>query len=109
MHRRNSRFGGFGVTDRKQENLSETVFQRGFALLCPFCFGLLERKTSHEPAFAGISRELYLHPPTPERGEWGRCGRVIVANNTKRKKQPVWTAFLRLSGKREFNPIVLTI
>ena len=48
-------------------------------------------------------------PPAPERGAWGRLGGVIVSNE---KKQPIWTAFLRLNGKREFNlcsPIILRL
>ena len=45
MYHRNSRFWGLDIMDRKQENLSETAFQRGFSLLCPFCFGRLERKS----------------------------------------------------------------
>ena len=45
MYHRNSRFWGLDIMDRKQENLSETAFQIGFSLLCPFRFGLLERKS----------------------------------------------------------------
>ena len=52
----------------------------------------LERKTRLEPAFAGISRELYLHPQPLE----GGSGVVRASHRVKRKKQPVWTAFLSL-------------
>ena len=45
MYHRNSRFWGLDIMDRKQENLFETLFQRGFSLLCPFRFGMLERKS----------------------------------------------------------------
>ena len=49
-------FQGIRLTDQKRENLSETVFQRGFALLCPFYFGLLERKTRLELATPTLAR-----------------------------------------------------
>ena len=50
MYSGNRCFQGIRLTDQKQENLSETAFQRGFTLLCPFYFGLLERKTRLELA-----------------------------------------------------------
>ena len=40
MYSGNRYFQGIRLTDQKQENLSETAFQRGFTLLCPFYFGL---------------------------------------------------------------------
>ena len=53
-------------------------------------------------AWAKFLANCYLHPLTPYQGEpLGSLVRVIVT--FKRKKQPVWTAFLRLSGKRDSN------
>ena len=51
-----------------------------------------ERKTRLEPAFAGIFRELYLHPLTPWKGWVGSLRASLVSTE---EKQPVWTAFLR--------------
>ena len=48
-----------------------------------------------------VSRELYLHPPTPERGALGSLGQAIVADNTKRKKTAVSCLLRFVSGKRE--------
>ena len=56
MYIRNRWFSGFGLSDQKWENLSETAFQRGFSLLCPFLFGLLERKTRLELATPTLAR-----------------------------------------------------
>ena len=84
MYSRNRCSRGIGLTDQKRENLSETAFQRGFALLCPFCFGLLERETSHEPAFAGIFANFCLHPLTPWKGAtWGRSWRISFSVPSK--------------------------
>ena len=49
------------------------------------CFSSFERKTRLEPAFAGISRELFLHPQ-PLRGERG----VARANHAFRSKSPLY-------------------
>ena len=59
----------------------------------------VERKTRLEPAFAGASREIYLHPPTPERGEWGR----FVQVSCQTKKAARLDCFSSLSGKRDSN------
>ena len=51
-----------------------------------------------------VSRELYLHPPTPERGALGSLGQAIVADNTKRKKTAVSCLLRFVSGKRASHP-----
>ena len=86
MYIRNRWFSGFGLSDQKWENLSETVFQRGFSLLCPFLFGLFERKTRLEPTGWAICSRVVFTPPSPGRGEWGRFGRAQFTLGTKRKK-----------------------
>ena len=64
-------------TDRQQmKNPLKRCF-KGFCLILSSKLLDFERKTRLEPAFAGISRELFLHPLTPGQGVlWGRSWRV---------------------------------
>ena len=77
---------------------------KGFYLILSSKLLDLERKTSHEPAFAGISRELLFTPPNPlEGGILGSLVRAIITENTKQKRQLSSCLSLFWSGKRDSN------
>ena len=90
------RFGGivYIVADTSAKRTKKAIIFR--LSLC------VERKTRLAPTLrvCGFSRIIFT-PPTPERGVWGRFVRDTYHQT---KKQPFWTAFLRLSGKRDSHP-----
>ena len=64
-------------TNRQQmKNPLKRCF-KGFCLILSSKLLDLERKTSHEPAFAGISRELLFTPPNPLTG--GTLGSLVAS------------------------------
>ena len=81
------------------EKPSETMFQRVLLdfVLKTFGLGAENETRAHD---VGVSRELYLHPPTPERGVLGSLVQSRVPSTKKGSQQ---TAFYSLSGKRDSN------
>ena len=70
------------------------------------CLSFFERKTRLEPTLrVGIFSRTVIYTPDPWKG---RVWSLRASHRVKRKKQPIWTAFLRLSGKRDSNSLQIT-